>query len=243
MPDSPNQADNVDHLRLDRKMTPKITLSLMVTNAEELATMLALLRHETDRTSFADSDAIKHARAERDEAMANATGWQRASERRNEDYVTLAQHAESLAQQLEAARHEVNAVRASAKQLQNERDDLAEQLEKAQRTIKRQAEQMSAKLEALTRQSDAYRGERDDLSALLEWIHPDEDPHDHLDTDQCRSTKRREWTGPLGNQQWSVTYCAGRQGHPGAHTGGPAGQRETWSADDDQRDAIIHHQV
>jgi hypothetical protein len=135
----------------------------------------------------------------------------------------------------------------------DEAESLAAQLEKAQRTIKWQAEsvvstqwsneQMSAKLEALTRQRDAYRGERDDLSALLEWIHPDEDPHDHLDTDQCRSTKRREWTGPLGNQQWSVTYCAGRQGHPGAHTGGPAGQRETWSADDDQRDAIIHHQV
>lgn len=86
-------------------MTPKITLSLMVTNAEELATMLALLDHHT----AGESDLAKQARVERDEAMTSAVGWKAAAEKRNEDYVTLAQHAESLADQVEAATNQLKA--------------------------------------------------------------------------------------------------------------------------------------
>lgn len=60
-------------------------------------------------------------------------------------------------------------------------------------------------------------------------LHPDEDPRDHLDPEQCRATRREDWTGPLGNAQWSITYCGGKLGHAGEHTGGVAGDRVTWT--------------
>jgi hypothetical protein len=150
--------------------TPKISLSLMVTNAEELATMLALLR----RTEQQDNDAIKHARAERDEAMANATGWQRAAEMRSEDYVTLAQHAESLASQLEAAQHQWEELTDLLQQTRNERDELSELLAAANEKLD------GGKNQPVTHPGAGHITERHRLlGRMADDLHPDEDPRDH----------------------------------------------------------------
>lgn len=353
-------------------------IRLIATSGHELAMMLYVLDDHAKKHDTL-TDQAKEFRAQRDqfktiaqEMEANANGWRRSAEKRNEDYVTLAQHCESITQQLEAAKaatvrdhadwselsegqtkeilrlreeleeaaaHLNGAVNQVAKdttdwnqlvhELNNRADHFKKEAARHQQIAELGQQQADAKISALIetnqhlhQQVGRLENELSEAKAPLgkvgttgnpaaitgnpwviktpaapylgiKWpanpqtvqqgsvptpaqqaefdrweqekqrqvaakiahedatighndLHPDEDPHDHLNPDQCRAGFRKDWVGPLGNAQWSVTYCGGQQGHPGAHTGGIAGDRVTWNDDEpaaDARDVIPHHPV
>lgn len=110
-------------------MTPKITLSLVVSNAKELATMLEILNHH----NTSDSDLAKQARAERDEALSLAAGWQRSAEQAQQRFIEATNQLEAMKEQLELAEGQVADTARNADTYRDERD-------RAERTVKRQAE-------------------------------------------------------------------------------------------------------
>lgn len=217
-------------------MTPNITLSLMVTNAEELATMLALLRNADQH----DTDLVKEARAERDEATSEAIGWRKAAEEAQNRFIEaanqiteLSQHAESLAQQLEASQQSVKIAKDVANDLSHrlgqareERDQLSELLAKANEQLDGGKNQRIGKHE---HPGAGHITERARLLGTVADIHPDEDPRDHPDPEQCRATLREELPKIMGNAHWSVTYCGLPLGHAGQHDGGPNNARRQWN--------------